>query len=498
MNFRTVHVRVTDAATGRPTPARVRFTGPEGAYIAPFGRPVEAGGDALLEVQSASVRIAGQTWAYIDGECEVRLPPTGVHVEIRKGPEYRPVSETIAPGGKIGLRFALERWADLRAEGWYAGDPRVFLLTPHAALLEGAAEDVAVVNLLASEVADGPAGGTVPNLAAFSGQKAALERPGYLVAVNTYNRHPVLGGLCLLHCHRPVFPLRFGAPGGTDDWSLADWCGQCHRKGGLVVWPVQGGWPDGAPADFGEALANTILGQVDAFDPGFASPGLGPLALWYDLLNAGVHVPVAAGSGKASADMFVGAARTYALVSAEQEFSYRQWIEAVRQGRTFVTSGPLVSLSVAGHRPGEVVDVHPGVPLAIRAQARSWDTFERLEVVVNGRIVASADATGTPPAAALELAPAAEPGWVAARCRGAGGASGDLLAAHTSAVWVSCGGRYRGAPASAATARLAAVLERARDWVRGARRFESDTARTHLDELFEQATRRLSAAGETK
>ena len=36
-----VHVRVNDAATGKPTPVRVRFAGPGGEYYPPLARPAE-------------------------------------------------------------------------------------------------------------------------------------------------------------------------------------------------------------------------------------------------------------------------------------------------------------------------------------------------------------------------------------------------------------------------------------------------------------------------
>ena len=36
--LQTVHVRVSDVATGQPTPCRVRFTDEGGVYHAPLGR----------------------------------------------------------------------------------------------------------------------------------------------------------------------------------------------------------------------------------------------------------------------------------------------------------------------------------------------------------------------------------------------------------------------------------------------------------------------------
>src|SRR5262249_44323164 len=152
-------------------------------------------------------------------------------------------------------------WADLRPEGWFAGDCRAHELDPHAALLEGSAEGLAVVNLLARErPPSGDVPGAVSNLLAFNGTRPPLEGPEGLVALNTPNPHPALGTVALLASHRPVFPLRFGAPAQPDHWSVADWCDQCHRKRGLVVWPDLPRLTPEAPQ--GEALACAVLGKV--------------------------------------------------------------------------------------------------------------------------------------------------------------------------------------------------------------------------------------------
>src|SRR5262249_50953085 len=168
-----------------------------------------------------------KAFAYIDGTCEVGLPPGPILVEIHKGPEYTPQQLEMSLGaGKMALRVGVERWIDLRKEGWYSGDTRTHFLTPHAALLEAAAEDVAVVNLLATECSlptpPGTCVTTIPNILAFSGQQPALETPGHMVVVNTLNSHPFLGSLGLLNCHRVVYPLSFGGRPG-DHWSPADW-----------------------------------------------------------------------------------------------------------------------------------------------------------------------------------------------------------------------------------------------------------------------------------
>jgi len=145
----TVHVRVNDAATGRPTPVRLRLTGPDGAYFAPFGRLTDFATSPNQDV-GGNLLYGGKAYAYIDGNCEVLLPAGPIGVEICKGFEYTPQQLQVQLGpGKLALRFTIERWADLRGEGWYSGDTRAHFLSPHAALLEAAAEDLAVVNLLA-------------------------------------------------------------------------------------------------------------------------------------------------------------------------------------------------------------------------------------------------------------------------------------------------------------------------------------------------------------
>jgi len=175
----TVHVRVNAAASGQPTPVRIRFSAPAGEYFAPFGRLTDFATARYQDV-GGNVLLNDRQYAHIDGTCEVYLPASPIVVEISKGPEYRPIRRDLSLGpGKLALRFAMDRWTDLRAQGWCSGDANALLPMPHAALLEGAAEDLAVINLLAREVKIKSARRNrhrraIPNILAFSGQAPAL------------------------------------------------------------------------------------------------------------------------------------------------------------------------------------------------------------------------------------------------------------------------------------------------------------------------------------
>ncbi|HEY3790073.1 MAG TPA: hypothetical protein VGL71_14530, partial [Urbifossiella sp.] len=171
--------------------------------------------------------------------------------------------------------------------------------------------------------------------AAFSGQAAALEAHGRIVAVNTFNTHPALGKVGLLYSHRPVFPLTFGGK-DSDDWSICDWCDQCHRKGGLTVWVD----PFASEPIGGEALVAAILGKIDAIEIASFSPTI--MEWIHRLWSAGFRIPLIGGSGKDRNGISLGQMRTYARLKEGEAFSYKAWIEAVRTGRAFVTNGPLL------------------------------------------------------------------------------------------------------------------------------------------------------------
>ena len=294
---RTVHVRIDDAGTGKPTAVRIRLSDPAGNYFAPLGRLAEFATTTGQDV-GGNVLIGAEKYSYIDGNCEVQLPAGDLRVQVSKGFEYTPLDRDIALApGQLALRFNMERCIDLRAEGWYSGDNRAHFLSPHGALLEAAAEDLAVVDLLATlERGEGARSSSIPNILAFSGQRPALQSEGHMVVVNTLNRHPALGRLGLLNSHRIVFPLSFGGPDQVDDWTLSDWCDQCHRKGGFVVWAG----PDGEESDGagqGEALADLVLGKVDALEVSrIESTAPEAVGRWYHLLGAGFRVPLVGAS----------------------------------------------------------------------------------------------------------------------------------------------------------------------------------------------------------
>jgi hypothetical protein len=514
-----IHVRINDAATGQPTPCRVRFSDARGKYFAPYGRltdfatgqGIDVGGNLLLNLRAPSTReltLGGSPtrFAYTDGRFEIALPVGPIHVTISKGPEFVPIDEEIQlVAGKLALRFVLKRWSDVRQHGWYPGDVRAHYLTPHAAVLDGAGEDLSVVNVLAritwvdddSEETIGAmkSRSAIPNLLEFSGQEPALERHGCLVAVNTHNNHAFLGSLGLLNCHRVVYPLTFGGYPFVDayeDWTLADWCDQCHRKDGLVVWTRTHLGHDGKV--YGEGLADLLLGKVDAVEVMHFGQGdekhPWPF-IWYDMLNCGLRVPLVGASAKDSNTVPLGRVRTYAQLQPDQTLSYGNWIEAVRRGKTMVTNGPMLQLFVEDQGPGATVRFAEDRPVQVRADTASLVPFEHLELIVNGHVVAEQSPSGDPATARIEKEiDIPDGGWVTARCWGKswvpGQFDGQRVYAHTSPVYVRVKDRQPPVDAGAIF-EFHMYLDKMLYWVNHQARFENDAQRRRLAHIFEQA-----------
>jgi hypothetical protein len=143
--------------------------------------------------------------------------------------------------------------------------------------------------------------------------------------------------------------------------------------------------------------------------------------LYYQYLNAGFRLPIAAGTDKLGEDIPLGSNRTYVTTQAPP--GHATWLAGVKAGTGFVTNGPLLDFEVDGHRPGEVVAFQGTRSVTTRVRARSILPFTTLEIVSNGRTLARRilPIPRNPPvdgiyAMTLEASiPLERSGWVAAR-----------------------------------------------------------------------------------
>jgi len=109
------------------------------------------------------------------------------------------------------------------------------------------------------------------------------------------------------------------------------------------------------------------------------------LDLYYQFLDAGLRLPIAAGTDKFGEEIPLGSNRVYAKVAGQA--GYASWLEAIKAGRAFVTNGPILEFTADGNEPGDVVEFQGTCRTKARVTARSILPFTTLEIVMNGRTV---------------------------------------------------------------------------------------------------------------
>jgi hypothetical protein len=409
-----LHGRVVDPASGRPTPVRLSFRSKEGRYIPPYGHRTEIN-NCLLQDYGADLKLIDTSFAYVDGTFQVELPVGEVYLEMTKGFEHEAIRRKleIKPGQRE-LVVEIPRFADLRSKGWVTADTHVHFLSPTTAILEGQAEGLNLINLLATQW-----GAMYTNVGDFN-HNPHMSRDGEtLVWVGTENRQHMLGHVSLLGGRgEPVYPM---AADGTLDgywgdplWSsIAEWADACREREGVVISPH-------FPNPPVEMAADMVMGKFDAVElnpsPGDSYSGSN-FREWYRYLNCGYRVTVAGGTDKMGAYMPAGANRTYAYLG-QDEFNFANWAKAVRKGNTFETTGPLLLFTADGHVPGDDIVLGAGGGMVeVQAEAKCFVPIHRLEVVLNGRVVASREEkTGARELVLKEKVEVSGPAWLAARC----------------------------------------------------------------------------------
>ncbi len=489
---RRVEVEVVDATTGEPMPARVHFRAADGRYLPPLGHRDEIN-PGLNEDVGADLILGDTPYAYVSGRFGIDLPLGTVHVEAVRGFDHRPLRQTIeVDGGAAPLVLPLDAVPGPLGDGWVAADCHVHFISPSSALLQARAEGVEIVNLLATQWGDHHT--SVTDLPVV-----ALHDPSgrHLVVMGSENRQNMLGHIGLLGAAQAVVPMASGgSPEGRigDPLSvlMADWADAVRAQHGLAL-AVH------FPLPYAEVAADIVAGKIDAVEMQALTPGVdGPsIREWYRFLNCGFRLPVVGGTDKMTAEIPLGAIRTYARLEHGREVSFPAWSDAIRAGRTFVSSGPLIEFAVDGREPGDVIAFGSGGG-TVEVRASAWaalPVIDGIELIHDGAVVASTKAVrGTDRLALAERVTVKNGGWLAARVTSGEqipSAFATSMGAHTSPVYLE----VRGRPAFSApdAAVIGTIIDGARTWVESIATVASGADRRRLAGYFETSRARLDA-----
>jgi len=418
--------------TGHPMAARVSVTRPDGRGYAPD--------DAWWHADEAfdrTERAFEYAYFHTAGTADVTVPVGRVRVEVWRGPEYRVARAdlTVGAGRTVTRRVVLERLADLRAGGWWSGDLHVHMNyggayrnTPTRLAFQARAEDLHVVEDLVVNKEQ-----RIPDIAYFRTDRDPASTPGYLLMHGQEYHTSYWGHIAFLGLtDHYILPEYVGYP-NTAAASLAptnaDMADLAHAQGALVgyVHPFDVK-PD--PADTAEPLtdelpADVALGKVDYIEVMGYSDHLITSDIWYRLLNCGFRLPAGAGTDAfpnfASLRGPPGLVRVFANTGPTLE--HWRWMAAIKAGRTFVTNAPLLEFTLGGREIGDEIRLPRGGGgggggegethhLTARASLRSSVPVDHLEIVGNGRIVATIPLSGDRTVARGTIAlPVTESGW---------------------------------------------------------------------------------------
>jgi hypothetical protein len=437
-----VTIRVVEMGSRVPVPVKLHVHGEAGEYLAPLDRHRQPN-SSWFEDYCAEFQHQGfHRCVYISGETVIKLPQGNVFLEISKGFEIRPIRKTVEVRPETTeIELVIERVLPWRERGWVTADTHVHFLSPRTAQLEGAAEGVNIVNLLASQW-----GELMTNVGDFDGKttfgsKEAGGDGEWLVRVGTENRQHVLGHISLLgYRGNAIVPI---CTGGIEESALGDpievllmeWAEQCRKQGGLVVLPH-------FPNPRCENAADIISGVIDAVEMTSWENlymGIDPYSLadYYRYLNCGHFLSAVGGTDKMSAATAVGTVRTYARINSDEPFTYQSWLDAVKAGRTFVTYGPLLEFSVDGRPAGTQIELAAGGgTLDIEWEASSVTVpMSKIELVVNGEVKESRSVRPDSDAGHWSLR-VDQSCWIALLVRGHYADKPEIIAAHSSPVMV--------------------------------------------------------------
>src|SRR5262249_28509653 len=160
-------------------------------------------------------------------------------------------------------------------------------------------------------------------------------------------------------------------------------------------------------------------------------------------------------------------------------------------GRAVATNGPLLSLTVNGKEPGDVLNLDKPATVKLEATAAGRQDFQSLQMVHNGKVVKTQPAERQKQGYSARLAHETridEPGWLDVRIDSTTkNEMGHTLFAHGSPVYINLAGKRAFNLETART--LLKELEESRATIRAKGKFSSPQATDQLLAVYEEATR---------
>lgn len=441
-------VRTVEAGTAAVTGSRVYVTAADGKFYAPA--------DAYARVTSVGDKVF-----HHPGTFEIELPAGKTRLEVTKGFEFQPrvVDVEVKANEVAAVTVSLERLTDLSPRGWYSASTHVHMNyggnlrnTLENLQMMAEAEDMdLVLDLIANK------DNRILDHQYFveGGRIHPVSTPDRPVVVGQEYRPPFYGHtFMLLMAKNLISPFLTGYEGTAIESlypSNTDMFRKAKAQGAYVGYVhAFGGNSDPLEGTLGGAkgyMVDAALGTTDAVE--WAAAGVAGFFPWYATLNNGLRVTAVGGEDSISSlhrSKLVGAARTYVYTGA-RGLDVHAWFDGMKKGHAFVSTGPIVELTINGRIPGEQIDLPPGGgTVDVSARVRSITPLERVMLVHNGDVVEEIPLNADRKSADFRRSIAvAGSGWYHLRAEGSPSARYPLDATFaqgfTNPIWVSVGDR---------------------------------------------------------
>jgi len=426
-----IHVRVIDEKTRQLTPARIQYLASDGKFYAP--------NDAYERIG-----LAGRHFFHAAGEFTAEVPPGPMTITAVKGFVYHPAEQQldVVTGKTTELTVAIHRAILMKTLGWYGGSTHVHMNyggnlsnTLDNLRMMSRAEDQDVLNVLIANkdnrILDWqyfvPGGGEHP---------ISKNDPNLKVIVGEEYRPPFYGHVFFLGLKdHLISPFTTGYEGTAIESlypSNTDMFRKATAEGAVTAYvhafagdadPLEGalGVAKGFPVD-------AALGTVQAIE--WSHSGRGQLRVWHHALNNDLPIAVAGGEDSINnlqRTGLIGSVRTY--VHLDGPLTAEAWLDGLRHGHTFFSTGPLLDLRINGHLPGNSVRLPTtGGTISIEGTVTSITPLAKVVLYSNGQVLKEMPTGGH---FALRI-PVSQSGWYSLYAEGP--ASTYLDAAYAQAA----------------------------------------------------------------
>lgn len=390
-------LKLIDEKNQEITPARIS--------VSVNGKEVNALAGSLVFKMKSDIPL----FFYSNGNCELETEPGKVAITVTKGLEYEFIKKEIVvqAGQNPDITIKMKKWLDLSRDGFFGADVHIhpnyaaakYQITPEDVLMIARAEDIHVPNLLvANSGAD-----TIFEYGNFSGHSHPLSDKNHILYWNEEYRSLAYGHMVLMRLKKLIYPVhngfgQSGSPGFHDFPANLDIVKQVRAQNGVAIYHpfvLNGSHEESMENELAtrEIPVDAPIIGIDAMDIMVQAYKKSDLDNWHRLLNCGFKIPPSAGTDAMLAEgrITMGISRVYA--KSGTPLNYDKWVDAYKAGKTFVTTGPYVWMTVNEKEPGAIISGERGkkLTLTIHAEAASQFGLQRMEIICNSEVVSSID-----------------------------------------------------------------------------------------------------------